>query len=75
MQEFTFKISQPATTFFEGDITISARNKQSAIKKIKNLKQAEIENLAKNWELADSEADTSGNIEVWDDYGNQINEL
>lgn len=71
MEEFDFNVTQPASTYYNGKITIKAKNHKAAIEKIKKMSQKQLSILIYNWELAD-DTDANGNIEVWDD-GNLIN--
>ena len=67
--EYTFKVIQPATTFFRGEMTVQAVNKEDAIELIKDLTNEELEEFCTEWELAEEGADTNGFIEVWDEDG------
>ena len=73
METFTFKVTQPATTYFRGNLYIEASSEKSAIKKAKKMSQEELENSCEDWEISLNGADTDGDIEVWDDEGNQLN--
>ncbi len=70
--EYDFRVTQPALTFFEGQISINAKSKKEAISKLKKLTNSEIDGLCTDWELSDNGADADGNIEIWDDNGKQL---
>ena len=70
--EYTYKVTQPATSFFRGEITVQAVDAEDAIEWIKNLTETELEEACENWELTSDGADTDGFIEVWGDDGEQI---
>lgn len=73
MAEYTFKITQPATTYFRGEISIKAKTEKEAINKASKLTQSQIERLATDWELADEGADADGFIEIYDENGKVLN--
>ena len=71
MEEFIFNITQPASTYYTGNISISAKDEKSAIKKLKKLSQKQLNDLVDDWELGD-DVDADGNIEVYDSNGKKI---
>lgn len=70
--EYTYKVTQPATTFFRGEITVQAIDAEDAVNLIKSFTEDELEEYCTNWELSDEGADPDGFIEVWGDDGEQI---
>lgn len=63
MKEFTFRVTQEAIGYYEGNITISAKNEESARKKLNKMSQKELNDLAENWELGD-DINANGSIEI-----------
>jgi hypothetical protein len=70
--EYTYEVTQPATTYFRGEITVQAIDAQDAIDLIKGLTETELEESCTDWELAECGTDANGLIEVWSDNGEQI---
>jgi hypothetical protein len=62
-KEYIFPVSQSASTYYYGDLTIKASSLDDAIEKVKNMSDHEIDNAVDNWELAE-DADASGDVEV-----------
>jgi hypothetical protein len=71
MENFEFRVTQPATTFFDASIIIKASSEKAAINKLRKMSQHQLDSMCENWEMADG-ADVDGNIEVWDNNGQQI---
>lgn len=65
MKLYTVRVTQPAKTYFEGELTINAKDEQSAIKKVKRLTQRQLD-ARTDWSgLTDDQgADPCGKIEV-----------
>jgi hypothetical protein len=70
--EYTYKVTQPATSYFRGEITVQAISAEDAIDLLKNLTETELTESCKDWELAEEGGDAHGLIEIWGDNGEQI---
>ena len=70
--EYTYKVTQPVTTYFRGKIIVQAEDAQNAINLIKGLTEIKLKKSCTNWELAKCGADADGLIQVWGDDGKQI---
>jgi hypothetical protein len=73
MEEFIFKVTQPADTYFKGTITIQATSEEEAVRIIEGFSQEDLEERCTNWYSGD-DVQPAGPIEVWDNSGNIIND-
>lgn len=71
--EFNFRVTETATTFYEGKIKILAFTYEQALEKLEEMSIDEISEQVENWELSD---DTygEGDTQVYDNDNNVIKE-
>ena len=71
MQEFTFHVTQPASSFYTGVLKIKADSIEEARAKIESTPNDELEDMVIDWQLL-PDGETTGPIEVWDGDGELI---
>lgn len=65
MKEFDFDIIEPAFTSYSAKLTIKAKSKKDALKKLENMSAYEIKDLCEDWKL-DDDTSVAGSVEVYD---------
>lgn len=71
MQEFTFYVTQPATSFYTGVLNIKADSIEEARAKIESRSNDELNDMVTDWKLM-PDGEPNGPIEVWGNDGKLI---
>lgn len=71
MKEFEIKVTQDLHGYYEGTIVIEAKNKQSALNKLKKMSKDEIDNQA-DWTHGDQYDRDKETIEIDEDSVEEV---
>jgi hypothetical protein len=63
MKEFTFRVTQPLSGYYEGEVTVKASSEKAARNKLNKMTQEELEEICTSWEQGD-EMSADGDIEI-----------
>lgn len=64
MKNYTFRITQPLTAFYEGEVNIKAKNEGSARNKLSKMSQKQLEKIVTDWEQNTENAFADGDINI-----------
>jgi len=64
MKNFTFRVTQDLKAYYEGRVTVRAKDEESALAKLEKMSQKKLEDLCDDWEQCTGNAESEGDIEI-----------
>jgi len=71
MPQFEFPIQQTVTTFYNGSITVEAKNESEALQILRDMSYEEVNEKVESWEM-NLDADSTEPIEIFNNTMGQI---